>query len=355
MANIEKRTSGTGKISYRVKVRLKGHPYQTASFDRLTDAKRWAQSTEAAIREGRHFRTVEAKRHTLSELIDRYIRDVLPHKGSNAKQIKIQTTQLLWWKEQLGAYSLADISPARIGEMRDHFLAEPSQAGKKRSGATANRYLAILSHAFTIATKEWGWCDENPVSKVIRPRESRGRTRFLSNAERKRLLEACQKDENKYLYTIVVVALSTGARQGEILNLTWRDVDFSRRVITLHETKNGEIRLLPLVGHALSLIEDLAAKRRNDTDLVFPNRRGNRPTDVRSAFLRAIEAAEIEDFRFHDLRHSAASYFAMNGASLAEIAEVLGHKTLQMVKRYAHLSEAHTSKVVESMNARIFE
>ena len=108
MANIEKRTSGEGKTSYRVKVRLKGFPVQSATFERLTDARKWAQDTESAIRNGRHFKTSEAKRHTLAELIDRYILTVLPSKPkSKAKQ----TAQLEWWKEQIGAYALADSGP----------------------------------------------------------------------------------------------------------------------------------------------------------------------------------------------------------------------------------------------------
>ncbi len=153
---------------------------------------------------------------------------------------------------------------------------------------------------------------------------------------------------------MAVLALSTGARYGELLNLTWDVVDMKRSVITLHDTKNGERRVLPLVGHAKDIIIQHSKVRRLDTKLLFPNRAGDKPAHIRTAFENARKKAQIEDFRFHDLRHSAASYLAMNGASLAEIADILGHKTLQMVKRYAHLSEAHTSKVVASMNEKIF-
>jgi len=111
MASIEKRKAKDGKVSYRVKVRLKGYPIQTASFDRLTDAKKWSQHTESAIREGRHFKTAEAKKHTLSDVVDRYISDVLP---SKPKQIINQGQQLRWWKEQIGAYSLPDVTPAYL-------------------------------------------------------------------------------------------------------------------------------------------------------------------------------------------------------------------------------------------------
>ena len=156
-------------------------------------------------------------------------------------------------------------------------------------------------------------------------------------------------------YPIVILALSTGARLGEITSLSWENIDFDRGQIVLHETKNNERRVLPLAGHAMNILKDWSKVKRIDTPLLFPNSKySDKPIDIRSPWNTAVEKAELEDFNFHDLRHSAASYLAMNGASLSEIAEVLGHKTLQMVKRYAHLSEAHTSSVVASMNKRIF-
>ncbi len=352
MANIEKRTSQDGKISYRVKIRLKGFPTQTATFDRLTDARKYVQQTEAAIREGRHFKTSEAKRHTLGEAIERYITEVLPSKPKN---IITQGGQLSWWKQQIGDYSLADITAALIVQQRDILARTPSQRGMIRSAATINRYLAVLSHLFTTAIKEWGWVESNPLSKVTKPKEPRGRVRFLSDEERGRLLVECQSSESKYLYPTVVLALSTGGRRMEIVGLRWKNVDLKRQVIILHETKNGERRVLPLAGHALELIEQLSKVRHLSCDLVFPGKDFKKPVDLRTPFENALKRAEISDFRWHDLRHSCASYLAMNNASLAEIAEILGHKTLQMVKRYAHLSDAHTSKVVARMNEAIFQ
>jgi len=192
------------------------------------------------------------------------------------------------------------------------------------------------------------------MAKVTRMREPRGRVRFLSDDERNRLLKACQDSPNPYLYAVVVLALSTGMRSGEIMGLTWDDVDLNQGRAILHETKNGERRVVSLGGKALELLKVHARIRRLDTALLFPGKNPAKPMDLRAPWLAALKAAEIEDFRFHDLRHSAASYLAMNGASLAEIAEVLGHKTLQMVKRYSHLSEAHTANVVARMNQAIF-
>lgn len=242
-----------------------------------------------------------------------------------------------------------------ISECRDELLKGKTYRGTVRSPATVVRYLAALSHAMSIAVKEWGWIEQNPVSNVRKPSESRGRVRFLEKDERERLLDACKKSNSHFLYPIVILAISTGMRQGEILNLRWKDVDLKRKKLILHETKNNERRAVPIVGLAHEVLSDLRKVRRIDSKLVFPARDPEKPVDIRNAWEAAVTRAEIEDFRFHDLRHTAASYLAMNGATLAEIAEVLGHKTLQMVKRYAHLSETHTLSVVERMNAEIFQ
>ena len=192
------------------------------------------------------------------------------------------------------------------------------------------------------------------MRKVSKPKEPKGRVRFLSDGERQRLLTACQASRTPHLYIVVMLALSCGARKTELVLLRWPDVNLKRGTLTFHETKNGERRTVPLTGQALSLMEQHAKVRRLDTMLVFPNAEGKQFLRFREAFESAVERAGIVDFRFHDLRHSFASYLAMNGATLAEIAEVLGHKTLAMVKRYAHLSEAHTRGVVERMNRAVF-
>ena len=354
MASIRKRIRSDGTTSYRVDVRLKGFPPQRATFKRLTDAKKWGGQIEAAIREGRYFKTTEARKHTVEKAITRYKDSVLPTKKDGKKQ----ENQLDWWADEIGPYTLADVSPALLGEARD-------KLAQDRAPATGVRYLAALSHVFTVAVKEWGWLEDNPMRKVTKPKEPRGRVRFLSDdeagpkgeiieGERTRLLNACDKSSNSYLETIVVLALSTGMRQGEILNLRWPDVDLNSGRIVLHETKNGERRVVPLLGRARELLRELSKVRRLDTDLLFPGRNPKKPVFIRTPWLEAVKAAGIEDLKFHDLRHSAASYMLMSGASLGEIAELLGHKTLQMVKRYSHLSESHAAGVVARMNARIF-
>ena len=354
MPSVQRRVSPNGKVSYRAMVRLKGHRTKTATFPKKTDAVVWAQETETRYRQSRYFpdRLIESETYALSDLLDRYKSEVLP-----GKRDKNQPGQLEWWKLQLGDYRLKDLTPSLVARLRDKLAKEPSErTGRKRTPATVNRYLALLSHACTIAIKEWQWMAVNPVLQISKPRESQGRTRFLSDDERERLLVACRSSASPHLFTIVTLALSTGMRIGETLGLSWENIDIQNRRITLVRTKNGERRVVPLVGKAYELIRNLYLKLEPENkDLLFPS--PNNPQNsicIRTAWHTVLKRAEIENFRFHDLRHSTASYLAMNGASLLEIADILGHKTLQMVKRYSHLSEDHKATVLEKMNKKVF-
>lgn len=353
MAVIEERKNAKGQKSYRVKVRMKGYPVQTATFQRKTDAKIWAQNTESAIREGRYFGYATGKRKLMADLIDRYIDEILPLKP---KSIVDQKRQLTYWKNRIGHLTIQEVTPSVVTSVRNDLSKGIIKGGAKRSNGTVNRYLAVLSHAFTIAMKEWEWVNDNPCMKVSKLKEARGRDRYLSKAEKSRLLESCRHSDSEYLYFIVVLALSTGARKNEILSLKWEDVHFDRGVIELKETKNGEKRILPLQGNVFKLIFELFKHRNIFSEYLFPSPHTNlKPVCIRNSFEAAIKKAGIENFRFHDLRHTSASYMAMDGATIPDIASVLGHKTLQMVQRYAHLSEAHTKKVVASMNEKMFD
>ncbi len=331
MATIETRRSPDGTTGYRAKVRLKGFPSQSATFERKTDAKEWAKQTETNMRQGRHFKTAEAKKHTVSSFIDRYLLEI---EKKNPKRYVDVKKLLNWWRQEIGSYLLSDLTRALIIEQRDKLLNSTGRRDSKvnRSPATVNRYMVALGHALTIATNEWEWIEENPMRKISNLPEPRGRIRCLSDEERERLLEACKAPTNPYMHTLVVLALSTGARYGELIKLRWGDIDWDRKVITLHDTKNKERRLLPLMHYAFELMETHHKARNEDSDLVFPSPTSPmKPWNSRTSWLTVLKKANIQDFRFHDLRHSCASYLAMNGASLPEIAEVLGHKTLQMV------------------------
>jgi integrase len=349
VATIETRKR-EGKTVYRVKVRLRGYPPADATFDRVTHAKRWAAETETAIRAGRWFQHVEAKRNTLADLIRRYRTEHLPTAG--LRNTHDRTEYLKFWESELGALTLAEVTPAKIVEVRNKLSNGITRRNNKLAPASVNRYLSALRHCLNIGVRDFELLDDNPMRKVEQLTEPRGRVRFLSVRERETLLREC-KAHSDALHLIVVVALSTGACRGEVLGLRWPDVDMQRCMLTFNDTKNGDRRSVPLVSFAAERMREHAKVRQIGSDLVFPGNNG-KPLEIGKMFAEALDRAGIADFHFHDLRHTAASALAMNGATLAEIAEVLGHKTLQMVKRYAHLTEGHTRGVVGCMNQAMF-
>ncbi|GAB4195017.1 MAG: site-specific integrase [Wenzhouxiangellaceae bacterium] len=352
-------------------IRVHGHPPLQKTFKRLSDAKVWAQETELHMRRG-DFRpaATEAKKRTLRDVIEKYRREILLHKSPNSQ--RAENTYIKFWDRELGNYSLSFLTPdliskkidllSRAGDQRWH-MKDPRHPLKPKSRKTLKLYRdnleIMLKHA-----QSWGWLGKSsPMEGVTRiTKANKERVRFLNDEERQALLAACKESPNPQLYPIVVFALCTGARKNEILKLSLNDLNLERRVAILRETKNGETRKVPIVGYLMDVLKAHLDWREAQTKelpegskYLFPRRDGHQPIDIRKAWENARSEAQITDFRFHDLRHSAASYLAMNGASQLEIAEVLGHKTLQMVKRYAHLSEDHTRSVVEEMARKIFK
>lgn len=370
MGTIQERKRKNGTV-YRAMIRIKGLPEQQKTFRRRTDAKLWVQQTETAIRKGEFQNVVKtANSKTLADVIERYKDDILPTKAQSTQ--RAETTYLNFWEQEFGRYALSYIEPdliskkvrelANAGDTRRQY--EKGQApNKPKSQKTLKHYRDTLELLFKYA-KQWGWTVTNPLDGVNRiTKFNNERVRFLSDDERERLLAACKDSDNNQLYPVVVFALSTGARKGEILNLTLADMDLGREVAILRETKNRETRAVPIVHHLKDLLEIQIERSRAYYDchghetsamFLFPRRDGLAPIDIRKAWENARDAAKVTDFRFHDLRHSTASYLAMNGASQLEIAEVLGHKTLQMVKRYSHLSEGHVRKVIKDLNEKLF-
>lgn len=351
MASIQKRKYDTGRTVYRVQIRANGET-TAATFDRLTDAKAWAADQEAKIGKGR-FAALEADRRTFAELIERYKADVLPAKKGWA--VKAQAPQLDKWLATIGNVKLSRVTPDAIERARKVIAATPftrKEGGTEHavSASTLNRYYAALQHCMGAAT-HWGWIERNPCERVKKFTEPRGRIRVLSTDEQSRLMAEIAKHPT--LNTIVLIALSSGARDMEIRGLEWRNVDLVAGRALAETTKNGDRRVLVIAGAAIEALRAWAKVRRIDCPLVFPSEKGNVPVTIKSAWRKALAAAGISDFRFHDLRHCAASALALDGASLPQIGAVLGHKTAQMTQRYAHLTEQHQEALVRAMAARV--
>ena len=214
----------------------------------------------------------------------------------------------------------------------------------KVKGSTINRDLALLKHLFTKAI-DLGYALNNPVKKVKFFKESQGRTRFLNQKEINALLNQC----SGMLKTLVITAIHTGMRRGEILNLKWQDVDIINRMITVTHTKNNVVRNLPISD---VLFDELMHLPKH-SEFVFANPDGSQFKNPRIEFEAALKRANLTGVCWYTIRHSFASHLAMNGVDLRTIADLLGDKTLQMVMRYAHLSRSHLHDAISKMTANL--
>lgn len=221
-----------------------------------------------------------------------------------------------------------------------------SERIKEVSPATTNRALACLKCMFNRAI-EWGKASTNPVSKVKLFRENNKRLRYLEKEEIAKLLARC----NNHLKPIVIVALNTGMRKGEILNLKWHDIDFRRGIIYLLNTKNGEKREIPLNEQAKTAL--IRVRKHPDSPYIFCNTEGKPYGDIKKTFLTTLKKTGIINFRFHDLRHTFASHLVMSGVDLNTVRELMGHKSLEMTLRYSHLSPDHKKRAVDILGRRM--
>lgn len=356
MANITKESSG----KYRVLIRKKGYRAVSRTFTKKKDAEKWRDKVrgddELLIAEG----SAINRSMILAELIDEYIEQ---WQGRD----KTTMARLAWWKDQYGQMIVGAISRKLINDTL-------KTLSNGRSSATVNRYKHALSGAFSYAVKELE-LSENPVRKARTYKEIAGRIRFLADHERKTLMATCKESEWNKLYLLVLLAITTGGRRGELSNIRWRDVDFERCTASIHHTKNNEPRVLPLTNAVISELKrhkDVAVsleQNKHDIEtgvtelnkyrdignsLVFASTiKPDKPFVFEKYWRKAMKDAEITNFRFHDLRHTAASYLAMAGATLHEIADVLGHKQIAVTMRYSHLCTDHKAKLINRVMSDI--
>ncbi|MBS0380723.1 MAG: tyrosine-type recombinase/integrase [Proteobacteria bacterium] len=367
MASIQRMKSPiTGRISYRVQVRAVGRPSQSATFRDHAQAREWAKEADAGVRRARYAALAPGDHTSLKQVVERYREEVLPDFNQAAQRGR--NTHLAWWVQRLGELKLSAVTPEDIESARDALTVDGTGRGcghpwrgnervypsrHSRSPATVNRYLLTLSHLFSVAVRDWRLVARNPVSVVRKDPEPPARTRFLTDPERRRLLAACKRSRWRRLHLLVLLAISTGARRSELIELKWDYINLSagRAEIYVRKSKNGDPRFLPVVGNALEIARTLKRKRAHSNAYVFPapNDPGKPYRYFDSHWYRAVREAGIEDFRFHDLRHTCASYLASGGASLLEVADVLGHRTLRMALRYMHLSSSHKRSCMTKM------
>ena len=334
-------------------IRRKGWPEQSKTFDTKSDAEQWARLVESEMDRGIFVQRTESEQTTLKDLLDRYSREVLPTlKGGSREQSRIKALQA-----GLGAYSLAVLNSSMVAKYRDKRLSTISEkTGRLVGPQTVKHELGLLQRALKMAAMEWGIALPGgiPTAMVKKPSLPASRDRRLVDNEEERLLAACGEARNVWLRPVVIFAIETAMRAGEIvetwelnmktgkrervsIGLQWSDVDLKKRTAHLPKTKNGEARDVPLSSRAVATLEALP---RNLDGRVF----GTTYEGINQSYVRACRRAAITGLTFHDLRHEATTRLFEKGFNPMEVSTITGHKTLQMLKRYTHLRAEDLAK-----------
>ncbi|WP_321796470.1 site-specific integrase [Caballeronia sp. J97] len=303
-------------------VKRQGYPAQSKTFALKKDAEKWARLQERLMDAGQWIDGPQYQQMTtLGELLDRYAKEVSTGKrGNRAESYRIETFK----KHSLAKHALSSITPQMVASWRDARLGEVSSG-------TALRELQLLGHVFSIAIQEWGIrLPNNPVSLIRKPKSGKARDRVLTDEERTALILACSQCQNPWIKPVVTFALETAARRGEILALAWKDVDLMRRTATLHVTKTGQPRRIPLSPTCVAMLESLPHSL---DGRVFPVS----IEALKQAYERAVARAGIINFTFHDLRHDALTRLAKRGLSVLELRAISGHTTANMLQRYVSI------------------
>jgi integrase len=278
---------------------------------------------------------------TLAQAAERYLAS-----KARKRTIDADRRQLELLKAEFGeATPLAEITASRISEYKAKRIAATRKVGegaaavdRRLTAAAVNRPLALLRHLLRLAHEEWEAIESVP--RIRLEKEPQGRLRWLTQEQITRLLEACAKSKNKELGGAVIIALNTGLRRGELLGLTWERVDLSRGVLQLELTKSGRRREVPMNDDSYRALVGLGPKA---TGRVFRTRY------IQTACNNAVAAAKLDDVNFHTLRHTFASWSVMRGVTLKELQELLGHASLAMTMRYAHLAPEHLRTAVSRL------
>jgi integrase len=299
---------------------------QTTGTTSKTEAQSILASLETKVREGKFF--------DIRQETQVYFRDLLDRVGEHQQNLgrRSYESYFLSYAKSLramfGDLTLKEITPDRVQAYQMH-------RSKTVSKTTANRSLAVLRRCFNLAIR-WDLCLDNPVKKVDLFPESRGRIRFLAREEQEQLLDAC----DKRIRDLVLVALRTGMRKGELLGLRKQDLDFAHSQIVLTKTKTDRGRAVPMTDEVKSVLTRLAFGR-VDEDHLFRNRLGKQYLQPRTEFMKAVSRAGIKNFRFHDLRHTFASDLVQASVDIFTVSKLLGHSNVRTTMIYAHLAPDH--------------
>lgn len=306
---------------WQVQVRRLGHPPISKSFASKAGAEAWARKVEVELdgaAQPVNFRHLETT--VLRDLLLRYRDEVtVTKRGAVSERYRINRIM----QDSLAGVRLARLTPGTLASWRERRL-------KAVKSDTVRRELTIIRHVLEIARKEWGFpLQGNPVSNLRKPPPSQGRERRVSDDELNALISAAERMRASYLKPIVLLAIETGLRRGELLSLKWPDIDLRAGLATVRETKNGRTRTVALSAMARAILSSLE----RNSERVFPLA-GN---TVRLGWERLRAKAGLDDLRFHDLRHEAISRFFEKGLNVPEVALMSGHRDPRMLFRYTHV------------------
>lgn len=353
MATIVKNPAGTWKAV----IRKTGWPTNAKTFRTKRDAEDWARRTEDEMVRGVYIQRSGSERMTLEKALERYLADITPTKKPSTR--KAEATKAKQLIQHLGKYSLAALSAEIIANYRDGRLASTSNRGRPISNNTVRLELALLSHLYTVAIKEWGLgLTFNPVLNIRKPSPGPRRDRRLSDDEEHRLFAALNNHSNPMLRWIALIALETVMRSSEITGLRCHQISLQHRIAFLPDTKNGsprEVALSPLATEAFRAA--LANPTRpKDCDLVFfgePGKDGKRrPYAFTKIWGSLKKELGMADFRFHDLRHEGISRLVEAGWSDQKVAAQSGHKSMSELRRYTHLRGRDLVKDLDALPKR---
>lgn len=316
---------------WQAQIRRVGYKPVTKTFITKSDAIMWARGVESKIDRGVFLDRTEAEKTSVSQLLKRYLKEVTPLKKSGARE----KSRLELLEKHFGFLMATQLQSKHVAEFRDFRI------GQGKAGATVVKELNTLSHVVDVAIKDWGLAlAVNPVKSIRKPKVGGSRNRRLSNLEEKLLLKSCKQTRTSMLEPMVIFAIETGMRLGELLGLKYAAINNKTRVAVLSETKNGEIRYVPLSSKAMMIVTSMP--RHIEDDRLFWAWNG--PDSFEHTWRRAVIRAGLDDLHFHDLRHEAISRFFEMGLSLPEVASISGHKTWAMLRRYTHLKADDLAK-----------
>ena len=291
-------------------------------------AQRIYDKLKGEAAEGKFKLTVANSDMPFDKLADEFLEK---HSKVEKRSYKTDVGRAKLLKRYFGNRPIGKITAYDIKEWREWRSCQITRRGTKITVATVNREFGLLRTMFNLAV-DWELLSENPTGKLKKLKGEKSRKRFLTNDEICRLLDCAHSS----LKPIIITAISTGMRVGEILSLKWQEVDFEHGFIRVVKSKNFESRDIPINSHLEETLRGVKALM-NPGPYVFCKENGEKYRDVDYLFSKARKQAELKDFRFHDLRHTAASLFASRGCDLITLQNLLGHKSIMMTQRYAHL------------------